>query len=468
MNNNNNTYYDPEKKRTPLLRVVFIVLGIISVFLIIFLLTKACGKGPDLYSDLLEASKKYYKEDKLPVALGECSVVKLNELRDNNYLSNVENYTSCDDNKTYVKVCKLGNGDYQYTPFTACNNKETSFSEWKIGEEIDLVKNSSDVSFKYFGEVKQLGTKAYYPDNNTDVSKVAQYYVQAPNEEYTFKDSPEIAYKWYVEKQGREYYQNGSYSSTQPTGYTNKDSESSKTYISLTRPENATYRISNQNTVYAVENVSYPYRYVCIDENISGTVTSDLVCEKREGLTFKKTSKILFTCDGTNEVGANTICGTRGNWSSNSCEDSSMTKQSTTSDGYAIKKNLLTGKGCVSTTGYIVTDKIWKWYKNATIKSYYPSGQSNQDSEKTYFLTPPTAGAIKDEDTKTTAYKYYKLINTEDESTLSWVSIGKDFISEDELIYNFKELGYDVNSLSDIQNQDNIRYQLELSYRKRK
>lgn len=468
MNSKNDIYYDPEKKRTPLLKLVFIVLGIIFVFLIIFLLTKACRKGPDLYSDLLEASKNYYKENALPVALGQCSIVKLDELKENNYLTNVDNYLTCDGAKTYVKVCKLNNGDYQYTPFTSCNNKETSFSEWKIGEETELVKDSSDVSFKFFGEIKQLGTKNYYPDNNIDVSKVSQYYVQAPNEEYIYKDSPEIAYKWYVEKQGREYYQNGTYLSIQPSGYTNKDAESSKTYISLTKPENATYRISNQTTIYASENVSYPYRYVCTDEKLSGTITSDLVCKKRNDLTFKKTSKILFTCDGTNEVSANTLCSERSNWSSNSCEDNSMTKQATTSDGYAIKKNIITGKGCVSTTGYVVTDKIWKWYKNATIRSYYPSGEADVNIEKTYFLKPPTAGAIKDENTKITAYKYYKLINTEDESTLTWVSIGKDFISEDELIYNFKELGYNVNSLSDIQNQDNIRYQLELSYRKRK
>lgn len=467
MHDGTNKYYDPEKRRTPWLRITFILLGFVVVILIILLFIKLFSKGPDLYSDLVSGSKTYLDNNTYPESIGECSTVTLNDLESSNLISNIKNYAKCDTTDTLVKVCKTSNDNYQYTPILSCGKKSTTFTDWKSGTIDDLKADNSEVSFKFVGEDLEKGVRTYYPDNLTDASKVSQYYTTSPNSEYTFKSDGEIAYKWYTEGVGKDYYNNGNYASIAPDGYTLNDSEKTNTYISLTKPNDASYRTVKSTTAYATEYVSYPYKFLCVDSKYAGTITSPTVCELRNSTTFKTTSKIYYTCDGTNEVAADTKCKARSNWTTSSCSNSNQTKSGTTSDGYNYTREVSTGMTCISTNGYLVSDKTWKWYKEVEQNNYYPSGSNDVNVENTYYVNTPVSGASKDESTATTAYKYYKLVATDD-NTESWVSITDDSLDEDALIAKFQELGYNVSNLKDIQNSDKIRYQVEVMYRNRK
>src|SRR5574344_441913 len=102
-------YVDPEKKRTSLLRVALIIIGIIIICVVILLIVKGCSGPKDLYSPLVDATKKYYSIDgnEYPQSKGECKSTKLSELEENNLISNKELLESYDKDSTYVKVCKL-------------------------------------------------------------------------------------------------------------------------------------------------------------------------------------------------------------------------------------------------------------------------------------------------------------------------------------------------------------------------
>lgn len=463
------TYYDPEKRRTSWIRIAFIVAGIIIIAVIVFVLIKIFTKGPDLYTDLVSSTKRYSTlvDDFYPDATGSCNTVDLSSLKEKNSIANIDYYKKCNENDTYVKVCKVSDDVYQYTPVISCGKKNTEFGDWMSGTADNLKQSNSDVEFKFLPEQLQVGQKNYYPGDIIDASKLSMYYVNIPAEGYTYKDSSATAYKWYVEKQGKEYYNDGKKFSEAPDDYTNKSDESSITYASLATPSNESYRTFKDSKIYATETVAHPYKYECVDSKIGGTVTSNTVCEQRNSSTFKTTKKIYYTCDGTNTVNENTECGSRSEWTLKSCTDTKQTNTGTTNDGYSYTRQITTGITCISTNGYSVTDKVWKWYKTATIKSYYPSNSTSADDENTYYANTPTAGASKDEETQTTAYKYYKLDTTKTDIT-SWVSITDNSLTVDEMINKFKELGYDVTSLKDIENNTEIRYQLEITYRNRK
>ena len=108
----------------------------------------------------------------------------------------------------------------------------------------------------------------------------------------------------------------------------------------------------------------------------------------------------------------------------------------------------------------------WQWYKETSVKSYYPSGKTTADKENTYYVTSPVKGAIKDTSTKATAYKFYKNVEGTSGSE-EWVTITNGYVSETELVQAFSELGYKVNSLKDIIDNENLRYQVKLEYRNR-
>lgn len=468
MPDNRSNYYDPEKTRTPWLRIAFIIIGIIIVILVIFLLLKSFNKGPDLYTDLMNSIKKYSESNEsiLPSSIGECVNITLKDLKDNNSLSNTKYYETCNNDETYVRICKLDENDYQYTPILSCDSIKTEFGDYESGTINDLTKNNSYVEFKFLAEQLKPGIKSYYPNNSLDANKVSEYYNASPAEEYVYKDNAEIAYKWYREKQVKDYYNDGEYVSVEPSGFPNKEEEKTNNYASLSEPPQAEYRTIKQATIYANLTVARPYKYDCQDTNIPGKVTSNTVCEARNSDTFKKTIKIHYTCDGTTEVAAETICSGKTNWSLNSCSDSNQTKTGTTQEGYNYTRNVSSGYTCISTSGYSVSDKVWKWYKDTKVNAYYPSDKSLEE-EITYYTNTPVAGSSKDENTKTVAYKYYKLIPS-DNGEATWISLTDQSLSEEELISKFKELGYEVNSLKDINENNEIRYQIEISYRDRK
>src|SRR5574344_1066929 len=466
MQGGTNTYYDPEKRRTPWLRLTFMILGFIVIIFIIILFMKMFSKGPDLYSSLLASSKEYCSNNNYPESIGECETITLEDLENTN-LIDAANYSKCDTSDTLVKVCKIDNDSYQYTPILSCSNKTTSFGEWKSGTIDDLKAGNSEVSFKFVGEVLEKGVRTYYPDNLTDVSKVSQYYVTSPSTDYIYKSDGAIAYKWYTEGEGKEYYKDGAYLSVQPDGYTLKDNEKTSTYVSISKPNTVSYRTITDGTIYATEYMSYAYKYLCVDSRYKETITSNTICELRNTGSYGTTSKIYYTCDGTNDVSIDTVCKSRGNWTSTNCTNSKQTYKGTTSDEYSYTRQLSTGDPCISASGYLVTDKLWQWYKIVNQNTYYPSKSTDVNKENTYYVSTPVAGASKDESTEVTAYKYYKLVQT-DSNVESWISISDESLTEEELINKFKDLGYDISKLSDIINNEKINYQIEISYRDRK
>lgn len=458
----NESEYSDERQMIPWGRMIVIAISLLAIFIVILLLLKSCSgnKTTDLENELLDAGKNYYAEKSslLPNSIGECRTVILSELLRNNLLNN-NDFKVCNGEQTYVKVCKLESGKYQYVPILNCESEVTSFNTWTDGTENDITKDSSDVRFTFLGEELKGTTKVYYPNDKTNPDEVTSYYTTTPSKDYTEKDNKtDEAYKWYTEKTTKSYWNNGEYSSTQPSGYTLKGNSKTVTKTTTTKPASASYRTITENTLYRSQKVAYPFKYECADSNLSrynsttnkfeNTLISQTKCENRDSDTYKDTINIYYTCDGTTQVSKGTECSKFTDWTTTKCETDSTT-----------------GINCETKKGYTYTDKVWQWYKETKVKSYYPSGSTSASGENTYYVSSPVSGAIKDTTTKTTAYKFYKI--TDETNNEEWNTVTDGYVSETELIQTFSELGYKVNSLSDIVSNEKIRYQIKLEYRNR-
>ena len=172
-----------------------------------------------------------------------------------------------------------------------------------------------------------------------------------------------------------------------------------------------------------------------------------------------------------------------------------------------------------------ITLTFYYWYKNTDdVRTYYPSGSASASGENVYYVSEPFKGAIKDTSTRATAYKWYnekiqttstysavapsgytstkktsdykwsdwsnwsttnpkvsdsrereietktkiKLQEIQGQTEESWQNLSEDYISENELINMFKQKGYKVNTLEDVLNNGQIRYQLKLFVRNKK
>lgn len=439
----------------------FVVILLIILIVIIILCIRSCSMG-NKEKNLLNAAKKYYQNDSssLPKNPGECSKLSVNDLISKQLINDASSYSQCNRDETYIKVCMLESGNYQYTPHLKCNtDDDTNFTDYAEGKETDLVADKSDVRFLYLPEIYSNKVKLYYPNNVKKVDDVIEYYKEVPDEGYTYKNKNEATgYKWYIEETGTTYWNNGGYSSTQPEGYPTKGEEGNAvTNISLTEPEAKEYRTINKQKVYRsrTADVAKVLSYVCSDPKLSGYIASPTQCEKRNASSHKVTAYIKYTCDGKTEVTKGKICsyGAWSNWTANVC-----TKSDTVD--------------CESKEGYVYKDRTWKWYLQGTHRKYYPSNSANADEEKTYYVSQPKEGYIKDENTKAKVYKYYKLTDEENTETTNdgdWIQVGDKYLSEEDLILAFQTLNYEVNSLTDINNKkDIIRYQLKLEYRNRR
>ena len=448
------TEYNEEKNRIPWLRVLISFLILVVPVIIVLLLLRSCGK-PVLRDDLIEAAKEYYEKypDRLPSTIGECFVVTLDELEKEG-LVKVSDYETCDKQNTYVNVCYLESKTYHYSAILECEVEETNYGMWQDGTELDINDNS-DIRFKFLGEERKAGTKYYYPNNLTDIDKVKEYYASVPSSGYTGKEGQATGYKWYTEKTINTYWNGGEYSSTQPSGYTNKGTSKTVTKYTTNKPSSASYRKIEDVTLYRTQKAAYPNAWLCQNpNNEDDVVVSDKPCSG----THSKVRDITFTCNGTDKVSVSPeqiknqdlpACGEWSSWT---------TKKCTTS--------LLDGIKCQTSEGYKYTDTMWKWYRKDTARSYYPSGSSSANDEKTYYVTSPVKGAIKDTATEATVYKFYKL----EEGTGSgnyeeWLPITDDYVELHEMLEAFRKLNYDVNSLNDINQLDEIRYQYKMQYR---
>lgn len=449
--------YEENERKNPLFKILFVVIAITAIIVIIILIARAFG-GRKVEKQFLTAGKTYFDENSknLPESVGECNTVTLSYLINEKIIKNTDNYDSCDDTATYIKVCKLESGDYHYTPVIKCGTKDdTVFGDYKEGKESDLTADSSDLRFTYKGEVYSTQNKQYYPGNKTNEKEVTELYTSAPATDYTYKgEAVSNAAKWYTQSTGTSYWNNGSYSSTAPTGYPTQGIEGNAvTRISLTAPATASYRTIKQQLVYRTRSVSTPvaFQYLCYSRTLNYEMLSTTPCGVRED-SYKEYKAIYYTCDGTTKVEKSSSCASTdwSAWTTNACTTSGTVE-------------------CESKAGYIYTDRTWQWYVTGTYKSYYPSGSATAVGENTYYVDSPKAGYVKDSSTVTTAYRYYKLVNSDTTSTSDgeWVEISDKYVDLDELLKSFKDKGFEVTSLSDIKSNDKIRYKLKLEYAER-
>ena len=247
--NYNYTEYNEEKNRIPWLRVVISFLILVVIVVIILLLLRACGK-PSLRNDLIEAAKEYYElyPDQLPTEVGECFIVTLRELEQEGLIK-VSDYETCDKDSTYVNVCYLESRTYHYSAILECDAEDTNYGMWQDGTESDI-NEDSDIRFEFLGEEMNSGTKYFYPNNLTNIDEVKEYYAAIPATGYSGKEDEQIGYKWYTEKTVNNYWNNGAYSSTQPSGYTNKGASKTTTKYSTNKPSSASYREIKETTLY--------------------------------------------------------------------------------------------------------------------------------------------------------------------------------------------------------------------------
>ncbi|MEG2457578.1 MAG: hypothetical protein RSB41_01645 [Bacilli bacterium] len=465
---------------------VFIVLGAILIIILLFLLLRGCVSGSNsssLENDLLKASKSYYKvhTKELPNVEGECTYVTLETLSKANLISLDKKYKTCDKNETQVKVCKVNDTKYQYTPFLKCGKIVTSFGPWKEGTVKDLIVDKSDVDFRFLGKIISNDVKFYYPNNLNNPKDVNEYYTSSPSAGYDLKDSEtNNASKWYTIKTAYNYYKNGEHVQIMPAGYPNKADEQRSTilspialteteYLKKTKDKVVMYAKSGnfEGTKANPTNKAYPYKYVCIDGNILGEIVSSIPCEERkedkEGkITHTHTLRTVYTCNGETDSTQGKTCEKKDLiW----YEASSTNKNKCT---YDVNGSYLCMK---YDQGYEYTSYTWKWYNTSNYRSYYPNGAQSASGTKTYYISSPAKGAIKDETTKTTAWKWYKIANVVGGKPTTekpeFVDLTKGYVTKIELISAFKEKGFAIETLKDIKDNELTDYKTKILYRNR-
>jgi len=438
---------EKEEKRKKIIKGIFFFVFIVVIVIVAFLLLRGCGKNEvNRYDELLKAAKKYYGEEKgkLPELYGEQVTVTLKDLKDAKVIENVEAFSDCTDASTYVKVSKLSNGKYQYTPVLNCSDEETAFGSCMVGKESDLETDSSNVEFLFTASRLQRGIKEYYPSKSTNESNVKEYYKTAPNAEYNLTDDKGVSgYKYYKTVPGSKvYWNNGAYSETAPSGYTLKGA-------------------SKVTTVYRTQYVA-KWMFKCKDATAPGTIISEVACQTRPNFKIPDTSVgndhgVIASCDGKNIVMDGTVCVDWTAWTTEVCDQGSDFK--------------LTGKRCESRNNVTV----YQWYKETSpYNQYYPSNKTNANDEITYFVESPGNEYIKDESSKATVYRFYKFteLKEDDQTTKDvvedWIKINEKPVSKDEMLKSLEELKYEIKTLKDIEDNNNLKYEVVLKYCNRK
>lgn len=453
-------------KKKIIIIVLAIIIGVVIISTLIFLLVFKQNKEINLEDNLLNIGKEYYEEEKLlPTAIGECKNITLEELLSKNRISNPSLYSECNKYNSYVKVCKLENKDYHYTPILSCDsiNSEEQYTDWVDGNDVS-VTDDFDVRFLFLGYEKinnsneelleawedelenvdyevissttyyryrdkewlwQETTNEYY--NANDVGNVVAYYAEIPDSNYLNSDSQTTAYKWYKN--------------------ITINKELQKVYICKSLDSNDTISILNKSCSNRLDN------YTIIEKEYYTCGVKDINNEYIE-------------------VPNNTICD---------CSESKY------GDNCEVKK------------------------------SYYPSNSSEANQEFVYYKEKPVEGAIKDVTTRVDeTFRYYKevvkttdkyyssrpsqtaikvgegrfkdwteysLIKPKEYSTReietrikvqyeltsdnSYKKVSEDYQTIDELIRKLQSLNYEVETLSDIKNNNDLKYELKLQYRKK-
>lgn len=487
-----------EEKNWP--KILLIVLGVLVLALIIFLLVKGCNGNKvdgNLENDLLNAGKEYYRIDEslLPQASGECKSVTLGTLVEEELLS-ADRYSDCNKDKTYVKVCKLESGSYHYLPVMQCGSTlaDDNFKPWTEGTESDLVKDKSDVRFTFKGEVLEVAAEnlATEEEGWADEIKGTNYKTISSTTYYRYRD---LVYKWKTTT--RKYYsENAFYTSAPSSEYPEAESVG----LGWKWYKENMKSVNSQDRIYAK-----PFQLTCYNESTNRIVAEMYWVngERKTCSDYGHTSIIPGYNSDPNRVLVTYTCEDETNISSKPLKSgNSSTICSASCD-----------KGTLS------SDKKTCTYST---RSYYPSNATSASGENTYYQNAPVSGLVKDDSTAAQVSKWYKTITnvtdkyyatapssgatkasdgvwgnwssyqtsqpkayantrqiesrikvkyqkiTAGAPTDTWKSITDNWVSESELISAFQENGYQVNTLKEIEDASDLRYQVKLEYRNRK
>lgn len=349
-------------------------------------------------------------------------------------------------------------------------------------------------------------TKKYYYTSKGEKTKVAdvkEYYPTKPDSKYTLYEGKAKAYKWYtIDNKVYAMGTNGAraISATQISGYPYKE-------------------LAATVTKYQTRTVTGTYApivwYACSTSASSTTIVyqAETKCGKGSNSTYTYQRDVIFSCARANSTNDKPL-----EMKVNSASD---TCYSYSAWGAA------TDKVCTeSPTCRKASVNFYYWYKLGTggQKVYWPSNQSDVNKEKVYYTEAPVAGAQKDTTTETDAYKWYReekktsteytavapsgyttasrtenykwsdwsswstknpktsdgrvrTIETKYKIKLqqilgtsedSWNTLSTMPLTEQELINVFKEKKYNVNNLTDINNNGQIRYQIKMYIRNKK
>lgn len=558
-----------KKRNSNVIKKFLTVLLVIAIIILIILLLKGCtGSNPDdggetkpnnpigsiseYESALLEAGKTYFENntDLLPTEKGECTRVELDTLMDKG-LINPDKYSSCDVKGTYLMACVLENNEIHYTPWLTCNDKNSNseYTELKPGTLNDVVEDSSYIEFRYIpqilvssstaslGKVEELwkqdikyssyktlatttyyrfrdamykweyNTKSYYSSKGSSDSSysVNEYYPTKPNNEYTISDgNATTVYKWYKEL-GTKHYCPGiktekCFAPVAPDGYPNADVET-KVNVPL-------YRSRTITGSYA------PYKYYGCSYNKTTDVIvyqQETPCGQGSNKDYTVEREIIYSCTNAKEDTGKSVMGSKVASASSTCH--SYSNWSQYSD--VVKCDTTNKETCQQ-----ITVPFYSWYSLTSTREYYNSKSSNAADENIYYASAPAKGYIKDENTKTTGYKWYKettkttdytatkpfenAIKTNDvkytewsewstikpskdsiersveskvkvklqqitgTSSSDWKNLTTDYVPFKDMITAFKNNNYNVSTLSDINSNGELNYKLQMLIRNKK
>ena len=450
-------------------KIILLIIGISIVVIIIlvaliFLLSGKKDKEINLEEHLLNVGKSYYQEQGLlPTIEGECKNITLEELLSKNRIEEPSIYKECNKYNSYVKACKLGTQKYHYVPILSCEaiNSEELYTEWKDGTKNNITSDT-DVRFLFLGYEKINNTTDEVLEAWEDELENVNYEVIDRKTYYRYRDK-----EWLWQEITNEYYSENDignvvayYDSIPNNEYLNSDSETT------------VYKWYRNITV----NQDLQKVYICKEpESLDIVVSLNETCESRVDGKIE-IQKEYYTCgvkdiDGNYiEVSSDAICDCSSNQYGTNCE---------------VKK------------------------------AYYPSGEGISNKENVYYEKAPVIDAIKDVSTKTNASRYYKeVITTTDKyysnrpsstaikvedgrfkdwteySTIkprsyntreiesrvkvkyklketedNWKKINNNHQTIEEFINKLQSLNYEVKTLKDIKNNEQLKYELKLQYR---
>jgi len=547
---------EENNSQTLIKKALIILLVIIAVIIIVYLI-RGCSKKEtdieetpivqtdDYENQLLIAAKKYLDADteKYPAVIGECTKITLTELKEKNLIDTVK-FATCNGTTTYVNVCKLTNGNLQYTPWLTCQDKnsESEYGELKEGKITDVIANKTYVEFKFmpqylkstnyvlgsveelwksdikYSSYKTLGTTTYYryrdklstwnisvnnyfstTGNSNNANDIKEYYVTSPNNEYTLKDNETTAYRWFKKAYATNPSNGGKlYDYKAIDGYPIQG-EAGETYTQYWNPTSGSqtyaptlYHICASNAQGTGALVYTPYK--CNERKVSQSIMEQYKYDV--GTIYSCTQNPLLTEDEQARVkivankvsGATSICYASWSKISGTCNPNNDNCKATSLTYYSwYKKDYYTNKAAsdvyyvsAPASGYERDDSTkataYNWYKQTTLTtSEYtvdaPSGYSNATRTNDYKWTNWSDWSTKKENKNGREFelkvkvKLQKMTSNGDET---WENLSDNYVDLSTMLAIFTSKNYVANSLSDVDVNGEIRYQIKMYVRNKK